>query len=181
MLSLAFLVFSLSQQALPLSEAAAPPRGLARLCETDPEYCAAPAGRAAGRLQADRDLFILLDRVNRETNRSLHYRSDRRQHGAADVWSRPGVGRAGDCEDYVLAKRERLMRAGVSPQALSVAAVHSPETGFHAVLVVRTTEGDYVLDSARSGVRRWDQTPYRWLSAQTSASLLDWRLVSERP
>ncbi len=135
MLSLGLVMFAFAQQALPLAEAAAPPRGLARLCATDPGYCAEPAGGAVTRLEANEALFILLERVNRETNRALHYRSDRRQHGAADVWSRPGVGRAGDCEDYVLAKRERLLRAGVSPHALSVAAVHSRETGFHAVLV----------------------------------------------
>jgi len=124
-----------AQAALPFTEAAAPPRGLAALCAAEPAYCSRDDGRAADRLQASPELFALLNRVNREVNRTLRYRSDRRAHGEADRWSRPGVGRAGDCEDYVLAKRDRLLRAGLPARALAVAAVHSRETGFHAVLV----------------------------------------------
>jgi len=161
-----------------LSEHAAPPRGLVALCEREPGYCQ-PAGpvREQDRLPASTDLFSLLNRVNREVNRSLTYRSDRETSGEADRWTRPGVGEAGDCEDYVLAKRDRLLRAGLPASALAIAIVHSRNTGFHAVLVVRTTRGDYVLDSAHSRLRRWDRTDYRWLSAQRNEHLLDWSMI----
>ncbi|TIN59485.1 MAG: transglutaminase, partial [Mesorhizobium sp.] len=72
----------------------------------------------------------------------------------------------GDCEDYVLEKRRQLSRMSISLADLLITVVRKPDGEGHAVLTVRTDEGDYVLDNLTDKVKPWDATGYRFLKRQ---------------
>ena len=59
--------------------------------------------------------------------------------------------RAGDCEDFALAKRAKLLRIGFKPSQLLLTMGYSGGEA-HTVLVVRTRDGDYVLDNLHDEV-----------------------------
>ena len=125
--------------------------------------------------------FGEVEQVNRSINQQLIWRSDLDQYGIEEFWAFPiqaGL-RFGDCEDFALEKRRVLIERGFPPAALALATAYSEETGLHAVLIVRTSQGDYVLDNTTPWVMPWRQTGYRWLTIQAGESLTDWRLVSD--
>lgn len=98
----------------------------------------------------------LLASVNRSVNRSIRPLAERR-----DVWSLNP--RAGDCDDYVMTKRSRLIRAGIPASALRVAVVRTPRGEGHAVLLVKTSAGEFALDNLRKTIVKRNQTGYRFL------------------
>jgi predicted transglutaminase-like cysteine proteinase len=85
-----------------------------------------PPNLGAPRLDAQVATMDLLTQVNRSLNRRIGRNSDVALYGREDVWTIPTGDRAqGDCEDYVLAKRQALIEAGVSADALSIAVVRT--------------------------------------------------------
>tara|TARA_R110002012_G_scaffold315261_1_gene528903 strand:+ start:14805 stop:15293 length:489 start_codon:yes stop_codon:yes gene_type:complete len=111
-----------------------------------------PGGAAS--IATTRGLMADLERVTKAVNASIRYRPD-----DGEVWKANVT--AGDCEDYALTKRGRLIRMGYPPSALRMAIGHTQRGESHAVLVVKTMAGDFVLDnltdrvlpSARANIR----------------------------
>lgn len=129
-------------------------------------------------LVADSQLFSVLNRVNQSVNMAIRPRDDRDVHGQDEYWTLPlsGEGPAeGDCEDYALEKRQALLAAGIPEHALFLAVGYSRATGRHAVLIVSTDTGDYVLDNITPHIVAWSQAPYTWLLRQIPGDLLAWR------
>jgi predicted transglutaminase-like cysteine proteinase len=123
---------------------------------------------------SDSDWKTLAD-VNRQVNREIRSGSDARVYGMVDYWAVPDGARArGDCEDFVLAKRRALVRAGYPVGALSIAVVETRWGEVHAVLLVATDQGDFVLDNLTSRVSRWDQVSYRWRERQAPGKTFEW-------
>lgn len=54
------------------------------------------------------------------------------------------------------------------PSALRIASVKVRTGAGHAILVVKTTAGDYVLDNLDNIVRTWSQTGYRIVAISTA-------------
>lgn len=106
------------------------------------------------RIEFTDDLWTLLRNVNRETNK-LEYETDQAQFGTAEYWTQYAdrLGK-GDCDDYTLTKRRLLIEAGVPYECLCPAACMLGGSG-HLVLIVRTTQGAYVLDSNLDQVKPW--------------------------
>lgn len=127
------------------------------LCSKNPGACSASG---ANRIDLTESVWHKLESVNSRVNRSIRSRSDREIHGRSDVWSIGG--RFGDCEDYVLAKRQQLRSAGIPSGAMSIAVVRTAGGIGHAVLIVRTDRGDFALDNRRSAIRAWNRTGYRY-------------------
>ena len=73
----------------------------------------------------------------------------------------------GDCEDFALEKRERLIALGWDRQALALAVAYSPETGLHAVLIAQTDHGDFVLDNLHDEPLAPESANYEWDSASS--------------
>jgi predicted transglutaminase-like cysteine proteinase len=115
----------------------------------------------------------MLVEVTASVNAAVKPMSDLEHYGKDEVWAYPDDG-LGDCEDYVLEKRRRLGRMGVSLADLLVTVVRKPDGEGHAVLTVRTDKGDYVLDNLSDKVRLWDQTPYRYLKRQATDNTGRW-------
>lgn len=137
-----------------------------------------PALGPDGRLVAAPELFAMLNRVNQSINMQIRPGDDRDLYGIEDYWTLPLTleGTAeGDCEDYALEKRHALIAAGVPDSALFLAVGYSLATGRHAVLVVSTDQGDYVLDNMTPYILPWADTPYHWTARQMPGDLLSWR------
>ena len=74
-----------------------------------------------------------------------------------------------DCVGYVRAKREALAQTGLPAGALSPAVVRTRGGVIHAVLLVRTTDGDYVLDNLSPYVVRWTDTDYTFIKREIAS------------
>jgi predicted transglutaminase-like cysteine proteinase len=73
----------------------------------------------------------------------------------------------GDCEEYVNIKRKRLVEAGIPRRALRVVVVIDEENAGHAVLMLRTDKGDFILDNKRNAVLAWHQTGYVFIKRES--------------
>jgi predicted transglutaminase-like cysteine proteinase len=97
------------------------------------------------------DRFALLEHVNWSVNSDTRYRTDLDHYGKAEFWEDADRGdHQGDCEDYAIAKLHRLRTLGWPADALRVCLCSiDPASGGpdHAVLVVETDRGLYVLDN----------------------------------
>lgn len=96
----------------------------------------------------------MADRVNSYVNKT-RYILDNKNWGKSDYWATPVefLARGGDCEDYAIAKYTALRTLGVPEERLRVAIVHDKQKNIpHAVLVVYTDEGTYILDNQNSSM-----------------------------
>lgn len=156
--------------------AALPPLAYTRFCLQYPQEC--KIGRAAfhhhhvevlnaARLQE-------LAEVNRNVNRTIAPRSD-----LTDVINeRWRVSpNAGPCHDYAVTKRHELLARGWPAQSLLLAEVVVPWGEHHLVLVVRTNDGDLVLDNLSAGIKLWTRTPYHWVRIQSPGNPNLWATV----
>lgn len=101
-----------------------------------------------------------LAHVNKQVNSEIAPK-----HDGADIWS-PDA-KAGDCEDFALAKRQRLIARGWAPSQLLIAVVNDPAQGAHAVLIARTDQGDLVLDNLTDEIMPWTDTRLTFVSRQS--------------
>jgi len=118
----------------------------------------------------------LLRAVNDQVNGAMRATSDIQAYGIADYWNDPVLVRGvrGDCEDFALEKRRLLVEHGVPAAALSIAIVRTRLGEEHAVLVVTTDAGDFVLDNLTYDVRPWRRAGYTWISRQGPGDDLGW-------
>jgi len=135
------------------------PMGFLLMCLQHPDEC---KGGGASTVTASEDVLATIKKVNASVNSWMRPKPD----GRADVWS-VNV-RAGDCEDYVLAKRKALIRAGIPASSLRIAAVKTRRGEGHAILVVNTSRGRIVLDNLTPVVRPLAQTGYRIVAIQSA-------------
>lgn len=111
--------------------------------------------------------------INLRVNREIAPVADDAQFGRRDFWTLPFLRRQqpeGDCEDYVLAKRRELIALGVPEGALSIAIGRTNRREVHAVLLIATPGGEFVLDNRSSWVSRWYDLNYRWDRRQVPGS-----------
>jgi len=155
----------------PKSKTSTPP-GAANMCS---QYRWACSGKSS-RQQDSNAILKLAKTVNNEVNRRIYQIDDIVQYGKEDHWTLPST-RGGDCEDLVLLKKKKLVEKGVASDSLLIATVLDLNRNSHAVLVLRTQQGDYVLDSLRSRVVPWRSTGYTFLKMQNPKSLHHWNAI----
>jgi len=139
-----------------------------------------PTQIATGPIELTPDLWKEVKSVNDHVNRAILKRSDMELYGVEEDWTLPletGVN-AGDCEDFVLEKRRALLDAGLPRTALSIAVVTTFRGARHAVLVLSTDHGDYVLDSLTPWILPWAKTGYHWEERQVAGSTENWASLS---
>ena len=110
--------------------------------------------------------------VNSTVNMVIQPKSDLDIYGKEEVWTFPD--RYGDCEDYVLLKRQLLINEGMSASNVLITVVRKPDGEGHAVLTVRTDRGDFILDNLTSKVMLWKDTPYTYLKRQAEDHAGHW-------
>jgi predicted transglutaminase-like cysteine proteinase len=117
--------------------------------------------------------------INTQVNRSIIAQPDQQTWGVEEYWAAPSDTGAtgGDCEDYALEKRKALLKAGFPAASLNIAVVATPTGESHAVLLVATREGEFVLDNLSPWVRPWNATPYVWRVRQVNGEPFRWAEV----
>ena len=54
--------------------------------------------------------YSIAERINSKVNASVTYKTDLEQYSTPEFWKEAGA--FGDCEDYALLKRQRLLESG---------------------------------------------------------------------
>lgn len=145
------------------------PDGFPAFCDRNPAECLPYSGAATVKAAIWKDTLV---KINNQVNKRIRFV---KEHGERDDW-RMNVS-AGDCEDYVLTKRARLIGIGLPRSAMRIGYVDSKETGLHAVLVVSTDDGDRVLDNMTNWISTPNRTDYRWISVQDRKNPRRWLSV----
>lgn len=153
-----------SPQFMRIYGSAQPPFGFVRFCDAYPLECSSPSS-GDSRYSATPERLSELDSVNRAVNTDIEPATDLEIYGVTEHWTMP-VSR-GDCEDYALMKRRRLLTLGWPASALLITVVRDEKNEGHAVLTARTTQGDFILDNKVESVKLWNQTPYHFVMRQS--------------
>lgn len=114
--------------------------------------------------------LALLDTVQAQVNAAL---TPQAEPPGRDLWQTTAA--SGDCEDYALAKQDRLRAAGLPAGAARLATARLPDGQLHAVLTVETDHGTLVLDNLQPRVVPLKSLGYAWLRAQGFDGSLRWR------
>jgi predicted transglutaminase-like cysteine proteinase len=165
--------------ALPMAATAASPEsfdgpvGWQRLCATSNDYCNTEPSRVAG--PVDSKARELLAAINTEVNAAIEARDE---PDGQDAWRlAPPVG---DCEDYALTKKQRLIDAGWPGETLRFATVLTETDEYHAVLVVEHADGRLVLDNRFTVVQELGAVEafgYRLVAVEGEGTGGTWRLT----
>jgi predicted transglutaminase-like cysteine proteinase len=158
--------------ALPAVTIPAAPVGEARPVPAWTEFCARYASECAvnpnepAQVTLTPRLWQTVTTVNRQVNTSLRAVTDQEHWGVPDRWDLAEDG-SGDCEDFQLLKRKLLAQAGLPRRAMRITVVIDEKGEGHAVLMLRTDRGDFVLDNKTSAVLPWHRTGYTYIKRES--------------
>ncbi|GGD96148.1 transglutaminase [Aureimonas endophytica] len=161
--------------AMPVGKATTTPIGWIMFCREFAPDCAARPAEGSSPRSATPAFMAAVDAVNRKVNRAVQPVTDRELYGVEERWTYPKD--KGDCEDFALEKRKELHAAGVPIADLLMTVVHKRNGEGHAILTVRTTSGDYVLDNLDPDVRLWSDTSYTYVKRQSTADPNVWLAI----
>jgi len=152
-----------------------PPVGYIDFCRSYPEECTVHGSAMPEPLSERR--WRDLQEVNTLANHLIAPATDLEFYKTDELWALPET--YGDCEDYVLLKRKWLIERGWSSGALLVTVVFDEVGDGHAVLLARTSRGDFVLDNKTDAVRRWYDTAYHFVKRQSVRDPNRWVSVGD--
>ncbi len=153
------------------------PSGYQELCLRSPNTCSYGSGRERKELNVA--AWNELVEVNQQVNDEIVARSDADIYGRVEYWSLPNT--SGDCEDFALLKRKLLIERGWTAGSLLMTVVRDEAGEGHAVLTVRTSKGDYLLDNRRDEVLLWNEVPYTFVKRQSYLDPLAWMSLQAQP
>jgi predicted transglutaminase-like cysteine proteinase len=133
-------------------------------CRRHPAECAVDTSEPAT-ITMTPEVWRTILSVNRRTNARIKPKTDMEHWGIVDRWDFPEDG-YGDCEDYQLLKRKLLAEWGFSRRAMRMTVVIDDLGEGHAVLMIRTDRGDYILDNKTSAVLPWRDTGYTYVKRE---------------
>ena len=116
-----------------------------------------------------------LVRVNAVVNRAITPQPNT-EGVAAEKWLISP--KSGDCNDYAVTKRHKLLALGWPARNLLLSEVVTTWGEHHLVLVVRTSDGDFVLDSLNQNIRSWTKASYQWVRIQSRGNPMFWSTVA---
>jgi predicted transglutaminase-like cysteine proteinase len=156
----------------PVGEQVRPPSGWKQFCQDWPIEC--PDANLEPRdIVLTDDSWTAIGWVNAEVNGAITPVTDKEHYGRSEYWTYP-QNRKGDCEDYLLLKRRMLLSKGYPQQSLLITVVALPNGDGHAVLTVRTSGGEFVLDNLRDEILPWSETGYRFVKRQSQLNPNVW-------
>ena len=159
---------------MPTGAPAIPPAGFLGFCAKHlPECLGRP--REISAIQLTDATRQALEAIQTGINAAITPRVD-----AAHVWDYSTDG-TGDCNKYALTKRRELIAQGFPREALLLATAMTERGEGHLVLVVRTDQGDLVLDNRVGHVVDWRLLPYQWISIQSPQSPVRWVTILSQP
>ena len=147
------------------------PVGFIKFCAISPQDCRRTV-KFHGRVELTPARWRDLEEINHIVNSTVEPVTDKELYGEVERWSYPK--RYGDCEDYVLLKRKLLAQRGWPMSALLITVVRDEIGDGHAVLTVRTAQGDFLLDNKRKDVLVWHKVPYQYVKRQSYLNPAMW-------
>ncbi len=156
----------------PIHGSSEAPIGHIRFCHNHPDECR-DLNRGDDEVILTTDRWKQLQSVNQEVNLAIKPVSDLIQYGTIEYWTFPNSGK-GDCEDYVILKKKKLIDLGWPANALLITVVRDENDEGHAVLTVRTHRGDLILDNKHSRILAWSNTPYTFIKRQSAFHPRNW-------
>ena len=156
---------------------AQPPYGYENFCNRVPDECRQGPPEEQ-RFSANPARLSELDAINRAVNREIEPATDLEVYGQTEYWTIPTV--RGDCEDYALLKRKRLIARGWPVSSLLLTVVRDEKGEGHAVLTARTIQGDFILDNKVDEVKVWNRTPYEYVMRQSYLNTRIWMSLDPR-
>jgi predicted transglutaminase-like cysteine proteinase len=155
-------------QVLEKSGGAKPVAAWNDFCRRYPTECTLDLSEAA-RIEVTQDMWRTIMSVNRRVNARIKPMTDKAHWGVVDRWDLAEDG-YGDCEDYQLLKRKLLAERGLPRRAMRMTVVIDELNEGHAVLMIRTDRGDYILDNKTNAVLPWEQTGYVFVKREGQES-----------
>jgi predicted transglutaminase-like cysteine proteinase len=163
------------QERIAFAEPSLPPLGHTRFCLRHPRDCEVRLAPFRGpRASLTQRRWAGLVEVNAAVNAAI----DPQANGDGifgEEWLLSPA--AGDCNDYAVTKRHKLLARGWPSRSLLLAEVVTAHGEHHLVLVVRLEEGDFVLDNLTDAIRPWSRTGYRWVRVQSPDDPRFWSAV----
>ena len=153
-----------------------PPIGHFEFCKRYPAECD-QTSRSDTPMRLTPERWKTMLGINHQVNSTVDPVTDMDEYGVQEYWAYPKA--AGDCEDYVLAKRRALMEDGFPASDLLITVVLQPNGDGHAVLTVHTDRGDFILDNMRNRVALWSDTEYTYVKRQSSLNSRRWDKISD--
>lgn len=155
----------------PIGSVASEPAGHFNYCKRNPRDC--PTSTSPKVVVLTQKVWEMLVAVNGHVNRTVHQLTDEEIYGKdrSEYWTVAKT--RGDCEDIVLLKRQLLQKQGFPMSAMPITVVDDAPAD-HAVLMVRTDLGDFVLDNLVRKVMLWNKTKYTFLKRQSNDSMRHW-------
>jgi predicted transglutaminase-like cysteine proteinase len=152
------------------------PVGHYHFCKSHPNECGptVSVGNPGGLTEVAWQVIV---EVNARVNARIIQITDEEYYGKPEWWTYPRS--AGDCEDFALLKKRELKARGFREPDLLISVVKKRDGSGHAILTVRTSQGDFVLDNLDERVRRWWQAPYRFEKRQSSVHAGQWVLIEQ--
>ncbi|MHB0768958.1 transglutaminase-like cysteine peptidase [Bradyrhizobium sp. 5.13L] len=149
---------------IELGRPALPPLTYTTFCLRYAAECRPRRSFRGGPIRLTEKRWTDLREINRSVNQAIE--PARNERGiAGEAWTINPA--RGDCNDYAVSKRHELLRRGWPPRVLLLSEVVVDSGEHHLVLLVRTSDGDFVLDNLTPQVKPWSQTLYRWLRVQS--------------
>ncbi len=165
-------------KSMPLGMQTSIPIGHYEFCKAFPIECSFRTSKPQV-IELTKSLWKTLLSINNEVNHAINPKADSEVYGKDEVWTFPQG--SGDCEDFVLEKRRQLITAGWPASALLITVARKPDDEGHAVLTVRTTTGDFILDNLTGKVLRWDSVIYHFVKRIDAKNSKLWvNVIDER-
>jgi predicted transglutaminase-like cysteine proteinase len=136
-----------------------------KFCDSNPQECAVNVNEPDV-IDLTPQVWKTLVSVNQRVNSTIKAVTDEDHWGVVDIWGFPDDGK-GDCEDFQLLKRRILADSGLPRRAMRMTVVIDELGEGHAVLMVRTNKGDYVLDNKTSAILPWSKTGYVYIKRES--------------
>jgi predicted transglutaminase-like cysteine proteinase len=162
---------------MPTGGRSTQPIGHYEFCQTHVSKCGKHTS-VVGPVGFTPEVWGAIIEVNNAVNTMVMPMTDMEMWGREEVWSYPTAG-VGDCEDYALEKRRMLMDRGFPASNLLMTVVRQKNGAGHAVLTVRTSHGDFILDNLETRLLAWDQTDYVFLKRQSERHAGIWVTIED--
>ncbi len=163
---------------MPVGQQVVPPYGYIAFCLRNRHECEGGTDQPKNAALTP-ERWTELNAVNDYVNRDIPQVEDIVNYGVNEWWAYPNE-RGGDCEDLAMLKRKLLIERGWSKEDLLITVVREWNGDGHAVLVVATDKGDYVLDNKNWAIVSWTDAPYTWVKQQSRKRPYIWVNLDER-
>lgn len=156
---------SVTAETMPVGQQVVPPIGYIGYCLHNKEACAGGTDEPS-KIEMTAARWAELNEVNDYVNRNIPQVEDAALYDRDEWWTVAGQ-QGGDCEDLALLKQKMLAERGWPVDSLLITVAKQWNGEGHALLVVETTNGDYVLDNKNWAIVSWQDAPYTWIKRQS--------------